>query len=163
VTLHPPLKQWATLGTKPPEGGSTEILVPQNSYSNIYFHITWHTKDNKPLLTPELSKEIYFIIRRKCNATREVLLVEIGGIENHVHLAVKVPPTLLMSKWIGELKGASSFEVNQAAPQEPFAWQEGYGIVSFKGKDVDIVREYIRNQPQRHKTSKINLELEKVS
>jgi len=136
--------------------------MPQHSYSNIYFHITWHTKDNRPALSPELSREVYSVIRHKCNATRDVLLVEIGGIENHIHLAVKVPPTLLISKWIGELKGVSSFEINRSKPQESFAWQEGYGIVSFKEKDVEIVREYIRNQPQRHQANKIYLELEKV-
>jgi REP element-mobilizing transposase RayT len=136
--------------------------MPQNSYANIYFHLTWHTKDNKPFLSPELRQEVYSIIRKKCNATREVLLVEIGGLENYVHLAVKAPPTLLMSKWIGELKGVSSFEINRTRPQEPFAWQEGYGIISFKEKDLDIIREYIQNQLQRHQASKIYLELEKV-
>jgi hypothetical protein len=31
-----------------------------------------------------------------------VLLLAIGGTDDHVHPAVTVPPTLLVSEWIGE-------------------------------------------------------------
>jgi hypothetical protein len=37
-----------------------------------------------------------------------VLLHAIGGTGGHVHLPVTVSPTLLVSEWIGELKGAAA-------------------------------------------------------
>jgi hypothetical protein len=60
------------------------------------------------------------------------LLHAIGGTEDHIHLAVTVPPTLLASDWIGELKGASAHYVNHAlANRKVIEWQSGYGVVSF--------------------------------
>ena len=39
---------------------------------------------------------------------------KIGGTETHVDLAVTIAPTIAISEFIGQLKGASSHEVNQA-------------------------------------------------
>jgi putative transposase len=88
---------------------------------------------------------------------------EIGGTENHVHVAVSIPPTLLISTFIGELKGGSSHTVNQTfrAP-ERFAWQTGYGVVSFGTGDLKWVRSYIRRQ-KHHASHKVHDRLERIT
>jgi Transposase IS200 like len=64
-----------------------------------------------------------------------VLLHAIGGTDDHVPLAVTAPPTLLVSEWIGELKGASAHYGNHTlANRKVIEWQTGYGVVSFGAK-----------------------------
>jgi len=77
----------------------------------------------------------------------------VGGTENHIHLAVSVPPTLLISEWIGKVKGASSYYTNKEAPNhnKVLEWQTGYGIVSFGTKDLPWVIGYVRNQKEHHR------------
>jgi hypothetical protein len=49
---------------------------------------------------------------------------------------------LLLSEWIGELKGASAHHLNHnVGLRTHFAWQTGYGIVSFEKKGLPFVKE----------------------
>ena len=74
-----------------------------------------------------------------------------AGTETHVHIAVTIPPTLLISDWIGKLKGASSHYVNhELANRKVLDWQTGYGVVSFGTKDLEWVVNYIRDQKEHH-------------
>jgi putative transposase len=88
----------------------------------------------------------------------------IGGTETHVHVAVTVPPTLLVSDFVGQLKEASSHEVNQQLGSRGagLQWQAGYGAVSFGTGDLEWVKEYIRNQREHHRRGSIHDRLERI-
>ena len=90
---------------------------------------------------------------------------EIGGTETHVHLAVTLPPTVLISELIGQLKGASSHEVNHSNPtrDKRLEWQAGYGVVSFGTKDLPGVVEYLRNQKEHHAHGTVHKRLERIT
>jgi len=89
---------------------------------------------------------------------------EIGGIETHVHLAVTIPPTLLISECIGQLKGGSSHDVNEEAGkrQKVLQWQAGYGVVSFGTKDLEWVKAYIQSQREHHAKQTTHDRLERI-
>lgn len=112
--------------------------MPDAVYSEINFHITWHTKNNLPLITPTVETKLYVFLKHKIIETPEVYFHAIGGIEDHIHIVVSPPPSLLMSKWIGELKGGSSFEINRLMNRKLLQWQRGYGIISFGTKDLKV-------------------------
>jgi REP-associated tyrosine transposase len=104
-------------------------------YSEINLHITWHTKNSAPVITDSIETQLYRWLRGRILQAPGVLLLAIGGTDDHVHLAVTVPPTLLVSEWIGELKGASAHYVNHTlANRKIIEWQSGYGVVSFGTK-----------------------------
>ena len=134
--------------------------MSRNYYSEINLHLTWHCKESRPLLTPEVEKFVHEYLKGRCINTPGVFIHEIGGIETHVHLSVTVPPTLTISEWIGQLKGASSHETNQEFGRKLLEWQAGYGVVSFGTKDLEWVNEYIRNQRQRHARGQVEDRLE---
>lgn len=136
--------------------------MPDSVYSEINFHITWHTKTNLPLITSAIETGLYQFIKHKIIETPEVYFHAIGGIEDHVHIVVSTPPTLLMSKWIGELKGASSYHINRGSNQKLLQWQRGYGIVSFGTKDLQWVKNYVLNQREHHKKGTAHERLEKI-
>jgi hypothetical protein len=78
------------------------------------------------------------------------ICLEIGGIEDHVHLLVKLKPTLAVSEFLRELKP----NVTNWARRElvsKFEWQNGYGAFSVGESQVASVRSYIQNQVEHHK------------
>ncbi len=87
----------------------------------------------------------------------------VGGTENHVHMAVSVPPTLLISEFIGRLKGGSSHEVNQMFGSGRLQWQNGYGAVTFGTRDLEWVKAYIRDQKQHHAAGRVFERLERIT
>lgn len=137
--------------------------MPDSVYSEINFHITWHTKTNLPLITTAIETKLYQFIKHKIIETPEVYFHAIGGIEDHIHIVVSTPPSLLMSKWIGELKGASSYFINHGSNQKLLQWQRGYGIVCFGTKDLQWVKNYVLNQREHHKKGTTFERLEKIS
>ena len=89
---------------------------------------------------------------------------EIGGTENHVHLALTIEPTVAIAEMIGALKGYSAHEVNRRSGfgRTVLQWQAGYGVVSFGRKDLPWVIEYIRKQKEHHGNKSIHDRLERI-
>jgi putative transposase len=121
--------------------------MARNYYSEIHLHLVWHTKTSLPLLTPAVETFVHRYLRQKLINTPGAFVHEVGGTETHVHLAVTVTPTVLISELIGRLKGASAHEANQqlGRGRKVLEWQTGYGVVSFGTKDLDWVTAYVRN------------------
>jgi putative transposase len=100
-------------------------------------------------------------LAHKIIETPGVLFHAVGGIEDHIHIAVSVPPTVLVSDWIGKLKGSNSHYINHQVKPKALEWQRGYGIVSFGTKDLPWVIQYIKNQRDHHKKGNVHKRLEK--
>ncbi|MEW5978378.1 MAG: transposase [Acidobacteriota bacterium] len=78
--------------------------------------------------------------------------IQIGGIEDHVHVLVQAPATLAPSKIAQLLKGGSSLWMGTQFPEiRHFAWQDGYGAFTVSRSNLSDVGEYIRNQREHHR------------
>lgn len=139
--------------------------MSRNYYSEINLHIVWHTKNSLPLLTPEVEPLAHRFLKKRIIDTPGAFFHEIGGIETHVHVVVSVPPTLTISEFIGQLKGGSSHDVNQAlgGRDKVLQWQLGYGVVSFGTRDLPWVMEYVRNQREHHARGTTQERLERIT
>ena len=134
------------------------------AYSEINRHFVWHVKGNLPIISETVEPRLHRYIRSYALQAKGLIFHEIGGTETHVHIAVSVPPTLLIADWIGKVKGASSHYVNrELANRKLLDWQTGYGVVSFGTKDLEWVVNYIRNQREHHKTGTTIGRLEKAT
>jgi putative transposase len=121
------------------------------AYSEINLHITWHVKDNSPVLTDLVESHTHRFLRGQAVGAHGVFFHDVGGTDDHIHLVVSVSPALLVSEWIGKLKGGSSHFINhEIANRKILDWQPGYGVVSFGTKDLPWVLEYVRNQRRHH-------------
>ena len=124
--------------------------MAKDYYAEIFFHFTWHTQGDAPLITPAVEPRLWNHIKAKC-AELGVQPIEIGGTPNHVHLLVSAPPTVLASELVGRLKGSSSHFVNHSMRRNrKFAWQKGYGCLSLAKRNVDGLRRYVREQKAHH-------------
>jgi putative transposase len=138
--------------------------MANNYYSEINLHLTWHTKLSRPLLSPDIEAMTFTCLREKGAALGDVYIHEIGGTETHVHLAISVEPTVLISELIGTLKGYSSHEVNRrlGMGRTVLQWQTGYGVVSFGTKDLPWVVKYVQNQKKHHAAGRTFERLERI-
>jgi putative transposase len=137
--------------------------MPRNVYSEIHLHLTWHTKNSDPVLTDVVEHRTHQYLTNRAVQTPGVFVHEINGTADHVHLAVSVPPTVLVSEWIGALKGASSYHINhEICNRKVLFWQDGYGVVSFVTKDLPWVAAYVRNQKTHHAEGKTFDRMERV-
>jgi REP element-mobilizing transposase RayT len=138
--------------------------MARNYYSEINLHLVWHTKNSLPLLTPDVEPLAYRFLKKRIVDTPGAFIHEIGGIETHIHIAVSIPPTLLVSEFIGQLKGGPSHDVNQALGrgQKVLEWQAGYGVVSFGTRDLPWVIDYVRNQREHHARGTVHERLERI-
>ena len=137
--------------------------MPRNVYSEINLHITWHTKQRAAVIVDAIERQLHEYLQQRIRQTPHVICRALGGTADHLHLAVTVPPTLLVSDWIGQLKGASAHYINhQVANRKILGWQSGYGIVSFGTRDLPWVVSYVRNQRQHHGQGTVHQRLEQT-
>jgi len=132
--------------------------MSNRSYAEINLHITWHTKDNLPLITSAMEPDLWAFLKNRIVTQDNVYFHAVGGIDDHIHIGASFYPPFEIDRWIGDLKGASSHEFGKA-----LQWQHGYGVVSFGTKDLEWVVAYIRNQREHHRRGTTQDRLERIS
>ena len=117
----------------------------------MFFHFVWSTWDREPLLVDSIEQEAYALIHSACKQKRAEVYA-LGGIEDHVHLLVTVPRTVLVPDFMQLVKGMSSKALNDThgSPTWAFKWQGGYGLDTVSHSHVARVRAYIQNQKRHH-------------
>jgi len=122
----------------------------------------WGTKNRESFIQIEFEESLHNVIAAK-GKELGAFVYAVGGIEDHVHLVASVPPRIAPSDFIGQVKGNSSHFVNhELALNYHFKWQAEYGVVSFGGKQLDMVVKYVKNQRQHHLAGTIIPFLERV-
>ena len=132
--------------------------MPQ-SLSLIIVHIIFSTKERHRFLDLEIRPRLHAYLATiarnvGCEAYR------VGGVSDHVHLAVRLPRTITVASLVEELKTSSSkWLKTQSNRLSDFSWQRGYGCFSVGPTDLDALRAYIDNQEEHHKTRTFEDEL----
>lgn len=120
------------------------------SYWRLFYHFTWGTKYRQDRIDPEFEENLYRLVTSKAEQLG-ARVYAVGGTANHIHLAASVPPEIALMKFIGQVKGYSAHAINaEFHPEIPFAWQREYGVLSFGGKQLDTVIDYVLRQKQHH-------------
>ncbi len=117
-------------------------------FTQLYVHLVWATWDRLPLLSTELLEVVDRAIRHEC-VDLGVEVEAFGGVADHVHLLVRIPATLAISRLVQQVKGATSHLVNQRL-KTPFKWQGGYGAFTVSKSILSRVKDYVLNQDQHH-------------
>jgi REP element-mobilizing transposase RayT len=123
-----------------------------NTYTSLYYHIVFSTKNRVAWLKPEIEERVWAYIGGIARHHR-ITAIQIGGIENHIHALVLAPPILAPSQMAQYLKGDSSKWIHEEFPDlRGFAWQEGYGAFTVSKANVEGAVRYIQNQREHHQT-----------
>ena len=76
------------------------------SYISSYFHCVFSTKERRRCITPELRERLWPFLGGIARQNK-MKAVEIGGVEDHVHVLLSLPSTMAVAKAISETKCVS--------------------------------------------------------
>jgi REP element-mobilizing transposase RayT len=113
-----------------------------------YLHIVFGTKERSSLITKELQPKLWSYIVGICR-NRDILPFIVGGMPDHVHALVRLPPILPLAKAVSLIKANSSRWLGEHGIR--FSWQEGYGAFSVSSSNLRVVEQYIQNQEMHHR------------
>jgi REP element-mobilizing transposase RayT len=121
-----------------------------STYTQIYYHIIFSTKDRLPALETEKHRELFgyiwgIIKNKRCH------LYRINGTSDHVHILSDLHPTVCLADLVKSVKlGASKWIKEKDIFPNFIGWQDGYGAFTLTIMERENVREYIRNQKEHH-------------
>ncbi len=119
-----------------------------HAYSRNYVHLLFGTKGRRPWIKPVIQEPLWSCLASIAHEY-SVEVVEIGGVEDHVHLLLNLPPKISVAVLVRALKANSSKWMNEHG--HLFRWQQGYGSFSVSGSNLTAVVEYIRRQTEHHR------------
>ena len=119
-----------------------------HTYTSNRIHLVFSTKNRARIISEELQPRLWaYISGIARNQGFEAIIV--GGVHDHIHALLVLPPTMPLSKAVQFLKGSSSKWINENGDGN-FAWQEGYGAFSVSASQTDDLVRYIKNQAAHH-------------
>ena len=123
--------------------------MPQ-SLSRILLHIVFSTKNRKPFLDDEIGNRMHAYLATVCRDC-DAEAYRVGGVDDHVHIACKLPRTITVSKLLEIIKKESSKWIKkQGDGYQDFYWQGGYGAFSVSPNHLDPLIAYVENQAAHH-------------
>ena len=132
------------------------------AFWRLYYHLVWATKNRQPLIRPEMESRLYPYIVSKAGELG-LIVHAIGGIEDHMHLVVSIPPRHGVAYVVKCLKGASSHAMNTLLGNpDAFAWQRGYGALSLGERRLTTAISYVHHQKEHHRENTANAWVEHI-
>lgn len=122
-----------------------------STHHGILIHVVFSTKQRFKLLSKAWRDDLYAYIGGVA-AEHKSTLLKAGGIEDHVHLLLKIHPSYSVADTVKLIKGNSSKWINENKKVNArFEWQRGYGAFSVSESMSDTVKRYIENQEEHHR------------
>ena len=122
------------------------------SFTKMWIHLVWSTKNQRPYLTKEIRQEIFDHIREHARI-KGIDLDQINGFTDHVHCLIALQPDQSVSKIVQSIKGESAYWINNnILANDYFRWENHYFAASVGTADLSFIREYIRDQEVHHST-----------
>ena len=122
------------------------------------YHLQWVTKYRYNVLTGESSWKDCETSIRVAAERHGIKIIELGVMEDHVHVVAELPPDMAVSHAIGLLKGASSYDMFRKHPEVKRRywggnfWGRGYFYKSVSNVTDNVIRRYVReNNTQRQR------------
>ena len=118
------------------------------------YHIVWVPKYRYRVLKGEIAREVHNCINVYSNRLN-CQVVELNVQSDHVHLLIKVPPKVSISKLMGTVKGKTALRVLSRFSylrQKPYwgnhFWAKGY-CVDTVGINAEMIRKYVKYQEKQ--------------
>lgn len=122
-----------------------------STFTKLSYHLVFSTKQRQPIIKEEFQTRLYAYLGGII-AAKKGHLIEVGGIEDHIHILANLSPTQSISEKLREIKANTSKWSNENFQQPRFEWQKGYGAFTVSYSQIESVTRYIQNQKEHHKT-----------
>jgi len=136
-----------------------DFVSGSHSVFECVYHIEWCPKYRFNVFGKKSSRRDMEAILKEIAKVHGMIVVELAVMPDHVHIVVKVKPSMSLSKVTQLLKGRSSYEFFRKHPNIRLRYRKGHfwvpsscylttGVV-----DLERTREYVRNQVDIHQTN----------
>lgn len=121
----------------------------------MYYHLVLVTKYRRKVIDKTISyrlREIFDYIAVNYN----ISVIEWNDDRDHIHILFKAQPNSELSKFINAYKSASSRLIKKEYPKireklwKDYFWSRSFCLITTGGVTIDIIREYIESQGDRH-------------
>ena len=130
------------------------------SLAQVYIHLVFHTKYNSVTIREEDLPALFAYVDGII-VNKKSMVIQIGGVPNHIHILCTLPRTVSMADFVEDIKKSSSKWIKTLNPYySQFAWQGGYGIFSVSASAVEKVKRYVMNQKEHHRKKTFREEYE---
>jgi len=119
-----------------------------HTFTKNHQHIVFSTAGRGKLIDKPFQPKLWAYIAGICR-NHGIYVRAIGGIEDHVHLLIELPPTLAVAQAVLKVKSNSSKWVKETGKK--FAWQKGYAAFSVSASKLLAVERYVNNQEAHHR------------
>ena len=121
-----------------------------NTYHQIYLQTVYAVKYRQAVLDKTWRSKVQGVIGNLINETGCKTII-VNGVEDHIHCFLGLRPVVSVSELMKTVKAKSSKYINDhKMTKERFEWQDGYGVFSYRQRDVDQIYKYIQNQEEHH-------------
>lgn len=121
-----------------------------NTYHQIYLQTVFAVKYRNAVLAKAWRSQLLGVIGNLINETNCKTII-VNGVDDHVHCFLGLKPVVSVSELMKTVKAKSSKYINDhKLTPERFEWQEGYGVFSYRQRDVDQIYNYVKNQETHH-------------
>ena len=122
-----------------------------NTYTSLIYHIIFSTKNREPWVQPDIERRVWSFIGGIARR-HQMSALQVGGVEDHVHVLILAPSTRAPCEIAQLLKGESSKWIHNEFPNlRKFGWQDGYGGFTVSKSNIAAMATYIRNQRDHHR------------
>lgn len=126
------------------------------SYVCLHYHLVFSTKNRVPAIAPAIEPRLWEYLAGTVRGLGGTP-IQVGGIEDHVHLLVTLRQEPSLADVLRDIKAASSGWVHDTfSDARDFWWQGGYGAFTVSHSNIDTVKAYIANQREHHKNLKMS-------
>jgi putative transposase len=114
----------------------------------ITYHLVWTPKRCKPVLLNAIAVDCRTLIEATC-AEKGWHIIELAVQPDHVHLFVRVWPSVSAADVVKEVKGVTSHELRQKYPvlrRLPSLWTRSYFAATVGNVSSEAIERYIEAQ-----------------
>jgi REP element-mobilizing transposase RayT len=116
------------------------------TYAKNLVHCVYSTKNRAPSIK---NPGRIWQITREIARNIDIDIIAIGGVSDHIHFLMSLPPSRAMANIVRDLKANSSLILRN--DNKSFHWQDGYAVISVSPAAVPAVIRYIENQERQHR------------
>jgi len=119
-----------------------------HTFTKNHQHLVFSTAERRPLIDKSFQPKLWAYVAGICR-NHGMFVNAIGGVEDHIHLLLELPPTMAVAKAVLTIKSNASKWANELGRR--FAWQKGYAEFSVSASNIQAVARYINNQEAHHR------------
>ena len=119
-----------------------------HTFVSVRVHYVFGTATRERVIKLEMQSRLWAYVAGIAKNIGAIVYA-VGGMDDHMHVFIGVPPMMPIAKAVQAIKANSSRWMRENGYR--FEWQEGYAAFSVSISHTDATIAYIQNQAEHHK------------